>query len=83
MTGPDPGPWSDLLDALEERNRRWGSFLSGGPLTVPDVLLHAAGPLPDDLVLRAELVLAETQRLEQTASRARDRAGLALHYGRA
>lgn len=80
---PDPRPWSDLLDALEERNRRWGAFLTGAPLDVPEVVLQAPGPLPAELAVRAQVVLAETQRLEQSAATRRDRAGLALHYGRA
>ena len=54
MTVAPPGlTWPDLLDALEERNRRVAALLAGGDVDVPDVPLHADAPLPPELAVRA------------------------------
>ena len=93
---PTPGPvtsarvrlaWPDLLDALEERNRRCADLLSSGPRArdvpgpgLPDLDLEPDGPLPPELALRAQLLLAEAGRLEQRAGERLSGARLALHY---
>ena len=78
--------WPDLLDALEERNRRCAALLASNgdePVHLPDVDLHAAGALPPELALRARLVLAETGRLEQLTAHKLARTRTALHYRQA
>lgn len=74
--------WPDLLDALEERNRRFAALVNGGTSPVPEVPLRADGPLPAELTLRAEAVLAETERLAALAELRRDRSRRSLHYSR-
>lgn len=84
MTTPGGLAWPDLLDALEERNRRFRELVrTGGGDSVPEVDLQAAGPLPRDLELRARLVLDETERLAELAARRSDEARLALRYAQA
>lgn len=74
--------WPDLLDALEERNRRCAAALAAtDPEELPDLELTATGPLPPALVPRAALLLADTQRLEGLLTARVARARLALHYG--
>ena len=77
--------WPDLLDALEERNRRCAALVASNdePAELPDVDLHAGGALPPELALRARLVLAETERLEQLAALKLARTRTALHYRQA
>ena len=79
-------PWPDLLDALEERNRRCAALLASNedePVHLPDVDLRAEGRLPPELALRARLVLSETARLEQLAAQKLSRTRTALHYRQA
>lgn len=62
--------WPALLDALEERTRRLSWTIETGELVdIPEVRLTAPGPLPQDLVLRANVLLAETERLFRVAER--------------
>lgn len=78
--------WPDLLDALEERNRRCEALLRGAaeePGALPEVELVPDGPLPADLALRVRALLDDTQRLEQLLAVRTRRAEQALHYGRA
>lgn len=76
--------WPDLLDALEERTRRCAKLVdSGVELPVDDLPLTAEGPMPPELALRAQLLLAETRRVEQVAARRAREARTALHYQRA
>lgn len=77
-------PWPDLLAALEERTRRCAAMVdSGVELPVDDLPLGPDGPLPPELVLRVQLLLAETRRVEQLAARRAREARTALHYQRA
>ena len=80
--------WPDLLDALEERNRRCAALLDARdgdpePPALPDLDLHADGALPPGQALRARLLLAETERLERLLAARAGRLRTALHYQRA
>jgi hypothetical protein len=76
--------WPAVLDALEERTRRYAALIEDGEGAVPDdTPLVAEGPLPAELELRARVVLAETARLTDLAERRRDTARRALQYNQA
>jgi hypothetical protein len=77
-----PLPWPALLDALEERNRRFDALLCGGDGEVPDVPLHADSPLPPELALRAQVLLDETERLTRLATTRSAHAERGLRYAR-
>lgn len=56
--------WTALLDALEARTARVAQALHDAePVELPDVVLHADGPLPPPLRLRAAALLAQTDAL--------------------
>ena len=63
--------WSDLLDALDARTTRLAAALAAGERTVElsDVELDVTEPLPQHLRLRAQVLLAETHRLEAELAR--------------
>ena len=78
--------WPDLLDALEARTGALEQALADGApdVEVPHLELAAAGPLPQHLRLRAQVLLARTRSLEQdltrrTGAAARARAAYASH----
>ena len=76
--------WTALLDVLEERNRRLQSALDAGELEeTPEPLAPPDRPPGPDEALRAQLVLAEIQRLQQLVERRRDTARRALQYNQA
>ncbi len=76
--------WPAVLDALEERTRRYAVLIEEGEGEVPDdTPLVAEGPLPAELELRARVLLAETARLTDLAERRRDTARRALQYNQA
>jgi hypothetical protein len=75
--------WPELLDALEERTRRCAALVEhGADLVGEDLALSADGPLPPELALRARVLLAETERVQQLAGRRAVEMRTALHYGR-
>ena len=78
--------WPDLLDALEVRTDALEQALAAGTpdVEVPHLELAADGALPEHLRLRARVLLARTQQLEQelarrTGAAARARAAYASH----
>ena len=77
--------WEAVLDALEERTRRFAAVVEGDEeAELPDgTPLQAEGPLPPHLELRARVLLAETDRLAELAEKRRDAAKRTLHYNQA
>ena len=63
--------WPDLLDALDARTTRLAEALAAGERAVelPEVELVATETLPQHLRLRAQVLLAQTQRLEAELAR--------------
>lgn len=57
--------WPALLDALEERADRAALLLEGAEVELPEVELVVDGPLPEELRLRAALLVARTEGLER------------------
>lgn len=76
-----PVAWPALLDALEERTRRLADVVeTGAGEELPELALHAAGPLPAELQLRARVLLARTESLAEQAERRRTATERELRY---
>lgn len=75
--------WQDALDAIEERLRRLERVVAGETDDVPTLDIAVPGPVPDELVPRALVLVARSRLLEERAARAFAGQGrAAVAYGR-
>ena len=62
--------WPEALDAVEERLRRLERVVDGYDDDVPHLEIVAQGPVPEELVPRALMLIARSRKVEERALRA-------------
>lgn len=62
--------WPEALDAVEERLRRLERVVDGHDEDVPNLEIVAQGPVPEELVPRALVLIARSRAIEERALRA-------------